>query len=310
MQRRARPGQRDAARLVALARPGRDGPGLAAIRPPLRPGRRAVATAACARDLARPRGHPGGRAGRSPGAAGSAAPRQAGAGAGDVPGSARRRPAAAPARPRLADGRRAPQLDRGRAPGQPADRGADAQPQRLGPRRAARRAARGGLRSPAATTPAAAARRTGQANGHHNGHVRLPLEAPPRSCSRGSTTSPATRSMPSWRDRCLARGAATARLGARCRILDSRTGLRNNVMTIAPQSLAGLSLAEKRMLLAELLREKAEPVRRRLPALARPARALVPLPDGSARARRTTSATRRGSGRRSTWRRSAGPCRR
>ena len=52
------------------------------------------------------------------------------------------------------------------------------------------------------------------------------------------------------------------------------------MMEISPQSLAGLSLAEKRMLLAELLQERANAVGRRLPALARPARALVPPPDG------------------------------
>ena len=53
------------ARLVALARPGRDGPGLAAIRPPVRTGRRAAGrgsrTGTC--PGATP---PGGRAGRAP----------------------------------------------------------------------------------------------------------------------------------------------------------------------------------------------------------------------------------------------------
>ena len=38
MRAPARPGQRDARGVVALARPRRDGPGIAAIRPPVRPG--------------------------------------------------------------------------------------------------------------------------------------------------------------------------------------------------------------------------------------------------------------------------------
>ena len=53
-----------------------------------------------------------------------------------------------------------------------------------------------------------------------------------------------------------------------------------NAMTIAPQSLAGLSLAEKRRLLARAAPGEVRAIRRGLPALPRPARAVVPPPDG------------------------------
>ena len=100
------------------------------------------------RGLARARCDPGGRSGGPPGIGGDAAPRQGGARAGDVPGPARRRQAAVAARHRFAHGRRAAQLARGRAPGRLADRGADAQPQHVGSRRAPRRAARDGRQGP------------------------------------------------------------------------------------------------------------------------------------------------------------------
>ena len=67
---------------------------------------------------------------------------------GTSPRSARRRQAAPAARHRFAHGRRAAQLARGRAPGRLADRGADAKPQRVGPRQAACGTARDGRQRP------------------------------------------------------------------------------------------------------------------------------------------------------------------
>ena len=82
----------------------------------------------------------------------------------------------------------------------------------------------------------------GPANGH-NGHVRLPLEAAP------------TELLARIDD--LSGDQVDALLAA---LLDENRPrvMVGNVMTIAPQSLAGLSLAEKRRLLAQLLQEKAE----------------------------------------------------
>ena len=87
----ARSGQRDAPGLVALARPGRHGSGIAAIGPPLPPGRCSAPDVAPHASLPSARRSPRGRAGGTPGAAGNADPRQGGACARDGPGAARRR---------------------------------------------------------------------------------------------------------------------------------------------------------------------------------------------------------------------------
>ena len=122
-----------------------------------------------------------------------------------------------------------------------------------------------------------------------------------RSCSPASTTSPATRSTPSW-PRSWTRKATTSAMTpvhAETQRHDHRTAIAGGPVARREAHAAGAAAPGE-----------GRAIRRGLPALARPARAVVPPPDGPRRARRTTSAIRRGSGRRSTCRRSAAPCRR
>ena len=160
-----------------MARTRGDRPGVAAVRPPLRPGRgRSRPSRGGGR--ARTRFHPGGRSGEAFGIVGRAAPRQGGARAGDVAGSARRRQAAFAARHRFAHGRRAAKLARERAQGRLADRGVDAQPQRLG----ACRSLLATRLEPVANAQSHVAGRNGKAQAPANGHSRCltpSLEAAP-----------------------------------------------------------------------------------------------------------------------------------